>query len=166
MQRFIQTLVLMIAVGWAVPGHVAAHAEDGAEVRALYFSSDWCANCVILEPNYNAARERLGDMPIDYLEIDLSAPQNEFQASLNDVLDKRLAWFYNSYLGITGFVVFIAADTTEPIDCVTRVHNSDAIERVARRAVAAVRDLPPGERAPGGILMCPPVARQAPPPSH
>ncbi|WP_417482112.1 hypothetical protein [Maricaulis sp.] len=141
-----------------------AAAEDPDLVYGIYFRSDWCPNCAILEPSLEDARARSQDLPLELLVIDLSAGEADFQLALGEVLDRGLARHYNQYFGLTGFVLYAAADTGEVLDCVTRLHDADAIVRVENHVVEAVRSRPPHDRAPGGAALCPPPMRAPPPP--
>ncbi|WP_417470483.1 hypothetical protein [Maricaulis sp.] len=141
-----------------------AAAEEPDLVYGIYFRSDWCPNCAILEPMLDEARARSPDLPLELLVIDLSAGEAEFQLALGAVLDRGLARYYNQYFGLTGFVLYAAADTGEVLDCVTRLHDADAIMRVESHAVDAVRNRPPHARTPGGAALCPPPMRAPPPP--
>tara|TARA_R110002072_G_scaffold10833_10_gene50147 strand:- start:731 stop:1264 length:534 start_codon:yes stop_codon:yes gene_type:complete len=141
-----------------------AAAEAPDLVYGIYFRSDWCPNCAILEPSLDEVRARSQELPLELMVVDLSAGEAEFQLALGEVLDRGLARYYNQYFGLTGFVLYAAADTGEVLDCVTRLHDADAIMRVEARAIEAVRTRPPNERAPGGIALCPPPMRAPPPP--
>jgi len=154
-------LVFSLMSGLAV---TPAAAEAPDLVYGIYFRSDWCPNCVILEPSLDEARARSRELPLELLVIDLSAGEAEFQLALGAVLDRGLARYYNQYFGLTGFVLYAAADTGEVLDCVTRLHDADAIVRVENHAVEAVRSRLPHERAPGGAALCPPPLRAPPPP--
>jgi thiol-disulfide isomerase/thioredoxin len=153
----------LIIVALVTLGASPVGAQDGDLVYAMYFRSDWCPNCRILEPNLHSARQASSDLPVGYVVVDLSANDHDYEIVLYDLLDKGLARHYNQYLGLTGFVMFVASDTSEVIDCVTRLNDADEIVQIAARAVDAVRTTQPGERSPNGLDMCPPPLRDPPP---
>jgi hypothetical protein len=138
-------------------------AQERDLVYAMYFRSDWCPNCRILEPNLHVARQSSRHLPVGYVVVDLSASDHDYEIVLYDLLDKGLARHYNQYLGLTGFVMYVAADTAEVIDCVSRLNDADAIIHIATRAVETVRTTPPGSRSPDRSGACPPPLRDPPP---
>jgi thiol-disulfide isomerase/thioredoxin len=153
----------------AVPASHAHPAEGIAAPHpliAVYYRADWCANCRVLEPIYDDARNLVQShgLEVEYLTLDLTAPAAAFDNAMFAMLDHRMAHIYNGYVGVTGIVFIAAGDTGELLDCITRRDSSTVILARFERAEEHVRIAAPGERADPTGASCPPALRVPPSP--
>lgn len=129
-------------------------------VYVVNFTADWCPNCKILDPALNEALSTIQTPDIKHVVFDLTniARTQETFELVNGTI---LGGVYGDYVGLTGLVVMVAADSGETVDCATRVMDAQAIAISIRNAVSIVRDRPVGERSSDSIL-CPPTNRKIP----
>ncbi|MEO1038854.1 MAG: hypothetical protein AAFX09_04855 [Pseudomonadota bacterium] len=149
---------LLVLLG-ATPVNAQSH---DADLYAVYFRSDNCPNCLILDPQLIEAREATARLPIRHLTLNLDDAAEDYDAVMFAMLDRGLADLYNAYLGLTGVVFLIAPDTGLPVDCLTR---RDDAERQAQRlenALGQVYSRAPDERTPVVGSQCPPPLRTLP----
>lgn len=111
-----------------------------AEIYAVYFRSDSCPNCLILDPELENARAATADLAIRHLTVDLDAPSDEYYRVLFALMDSGLADIYNAYLGLTGIVFLVDPATRLPVDCLTRREDAASLSSRMRRALSRVRE--------------------------
>lgn len=136
----------------------AAHADP---VYAVYFRSDRCPNCIILDPALDRARSVTSDLQIAHLTLDLDASASEFDQAMFALLDRGMADLYNSYLGLTGVVFLVDPETGMPFDCLTR--RETVTDLVTRLETASMRQQS-GRAEPADAIgtVCPPPLRRLP----
>ena len=133
------------------------------------FTADWCPNCKVLDPALDKALASLGipqdgdtrlataseaPVPITHVELDLTNPARN-QEAFEKVNGTVLGGVYGDYIGLTGLVVLIAADSGEKINCATRLVDSNAIAQSIQDALTIVKTTPAGTRETESIF-CPP----------
>ncbi len=156
----IAALVAALSVLLAAPA--AGQSAYPGEVYAVYLRSDACPNCLVVDPALDAAKARIDDPGVVHFTLDLDDPPERFAAVRGALLDRGLADFYNAYLGLTGAVFLIAADSGRPVDCLTRRDSAAAMSAALGGALAYVRDTPPARRIDVIGTACPPPMRSVP----
>ncbi len=128
-------------------------------VRLVFFTADWCPNCRVLEPELARAVSRVSGAE----RVDVDATDARSQAESAARAERLgLARLYADYAGKTGFAAIVAADTLEPIACITASFAAPEIEAELRRAITRVRTRPPLSRATDRAAACPKPAAHAP----
>jgi len=174
--------ILGLMVGMGLMMQTASMAQtqitEGPELYVVNFTAEWCPNCKVLDPELAMALKELGidqikgsddgatpivekssrDGAITHLPFDLTNPARS-EDVFNKVNGTVLAGVYGDYVGVTGLVVMVAADSGEKIDCATRLVNSEAIELSITNALNIVRTIPAGQRETESIL-CPPANKK------
>ncbi len=147
-------LFSFVLAGFGLAGGAAGHAQSAQPVvRAVLFRADWCPNCHVLEPEFDKALRAVADQPIEEVVLDFTNSQT-WDESVNRALDHDVVSVYNGYAPSTGFVVLVAADTGEPIDCLDRRFSYELMAETMRRAVQRVHNQPRGKRSAQSAL-CP-----------
>ena len=148
-----------LAVLLSVTAQSAAYAE---EVYAVYFRSDRCPNCIILDPELERARSATADLPVTHLTLDLDASAPDYDRAMFALLDRGMADLYNSYLGLTGVVFLVNPHTGVPFDCLTR--RETAADLAARLEMASARMQQSGAAEPSDEIGagCPAPLRRLP----
>ncbi len=154
----------LIATAW-IAGVLAAPALSqvyDAEIYAVYFRSDSCPNCLILDPELESARTATADLAIRHLTVDIDAPSDEYYRALFSLMDSGLTDFYNAYLGLTGVVFLVDPATRLPVDCLTRREDAAGLSSRMRSALRRVRE--PETSVHGDIFesRCPRPLRRLP----
>ena len=124
------------------------------------FTADWCPNCKILDPALDNALSTVRTPAIEHVVFDLT-DLDRTQATFNLVNGTILGGVYGDYVGLTGLVVMVAADSGETVDCATRVMDASAIAISIENSLQLVRNRPVGERG-GDSILCPPTNRKIP----
>lgn len=163
MRRFSKSLVaLVFAASFAVP--VAAEPV----LKIINFTADWCPNCLVLNPEINAALQAFPAGEVELVNLDMttagrSASDNEKRAAFADALhladSHQAAYLWAWYGGATGIATIISADNGEPISCLNRLLDADAIEARLHEASIISQRRAPGTRMPEGPN-CPPPLNQ------
>lgn len=104
----------------------AYQATAQPDIYVVMFRADWCAPCKIVEPRLSQALAGLHDPAIEYVNIDISGGQGEWNS--HAVFDRQIVPQYNMWLGITGFAAIIDADTKRTLGCVNMTYNIEAME--------------------------------------
>ncbi len=158
--KLIISIIILITAGLGLSVQAQNGSQRDIELYVVNFTAEWCPNCRVLDPALYKALETIDRQSVQHIEFDMTTPQRT-----NETFDKVngtvLAGVYGDYLGITGLVVMIAADSGEKIDCATRLMSADAIEASITNAVDIVRKKTPGTRETESIL-CPPANRKIP----
>jgi hypothetical protein len=152
-----------LGAGLAVLISAAAQsAAQGETLYAVYFRSDRCPNCIILDPALEHARSITGALPILHLTLDLDVSASEYDQAMYALIDRGMADLYNSYLGLTGVVFLVDPDTGLPFDCLTRRQNRDDLAARLERASTRMGQSGSAARsdAIGGV--CPAPMRRLP----
>ncbi len=103
----------------------SAYQPAQPDIYVVMFRADWCAPCKIVEPRIDEALATLQDPKIEYVNIDISSGNGDFNA--NTVFDRQIVRQYNMWLGVTGFAAIIDADTKQTLGCVNMTYNTDAM---------------------------------------
>ncbi len=158
-QIFVLTLL-------AVPA--ARTTEAGPETRrgeinlfVVNFTASWCPNCRILDPALAQALAGIDELAILPVTLDLTNGATA-EAAFHAVNGTVIASAYADYVGRTGLVVMVAADSGEVIDCATRVVDAEAIRLTILDALHRVQTREPFARASGTPALCPPANRRIP----
>ncbi|MEL6754105.1 MAG: thioredoxin family protein [Pseudomonadota bacterium] len=140
-------------------------AEPDPIVKIINFTADWCPNCRIVDPRIDEVLERQVEGEFELVELDMTrtwrASDEEKMAVFADVIRTadahKAGYLWDWYGGRTGITVLIAADTGEPISCITAALDTDQIDfRFAEARILALR-APPGARKPDGPACPPPM---------
>jgi thiol-disulfide isomerase/thioredoxin len=135
-------------------GPQAAHAQPPA-VKIVFFTAGWCPNCQVLGPEITTAVGRVSG--VEQVDIDATST-DRLRDSRVRAAAQGVTRLYDAYAGRTGFAAIVAADTGEPMVCITSAYAAPEIEAALRRAVARVRARAPLAE-PGGSG-CPAKRRQ------
>ena len=147
---------------FAVLGAPALAQMADEDLYAVYFRSDACPNCLILDPALADARAQTADMPIKHITLDMSASSEHYDAAMYAMLDRGLADLLNSYLGLTGIVFLLDPETALPVDCLTRL---DDTPRLIQRLRIALEEVGGDRTDPGASAIgstCPSPLRELP----
>ena len=96
------------------------------DIYVVMFRADWCAPCKVVEPRLSQALAGLHDPAIEYVNIDISGGQSEWNS--HAVFDRQIVPQYNKWLGVTGFAAIIDADTKRTLGCVNMNYNAEAMQ--------------------------------------
>ncbi len=136
-----------------VGGAQATPRMDGPEILVLNFTADWCPNCQIMEPRMNAVFPEFGTR-IERVDLDFTATRTgteleavqTFSGAIKRLDEAQAAYLWEYYAGVTGVAVLVAADSGEPLSCITRVVSEDMIRDQIAFDLVRVSQLEPGER--------------------
>lgn len=117
-------LALAVVLGSAVAG--SAYQTPHPDIYVVMFRADWCGPCKIVEPRLSRALAGLHDPGIEYVNIDISGGNGEWNS--HAVFDRHIVPQYNMWLGITGFAAIIDADTKRTLGCVNMTYNQEAMQ--------------------------------------
>lgn len=103
----------------------AAPNQTQPDIYVVMFRADWCAPCKVVEPRLSEALSTLQDPKIEFLNIDLSSGNGEWNS--HAVFDRQIVPQYNMWLGVTGFAAIIDADTKRTLGCLDINYTTDAM---------------------------------------
>ncbi|MEO0883976.1 MAG: thioredoxin family protein [Pseudomonadota bacterium] len=135
-------------------------------VKVINFTADWCPNCQILNPAIENALTRFDENQIELVNLDMTnagrrASQDNISQTWTEALrlahQHQVLYLWSWYGGITGLAAIVSADTGEPIACVTRSFDEDAIHARLQEAITLTTRRAPGARKPDGPECPPPV---------
>lgn len=109
----------MASFATASPTHIQP------DIYVVMFRADWCAPCKVVEPRIGVALATLQDPKIEYVNIDISSGNGEWNS--HAVFDRQIVQQYNMWLGVTGFAAIIDADTKQTLGCLDINYNADAM---------------------------------------
>lgn len=123
-------------------------------VRVLNFTAQWCPSCRIIEPRLDAALAAQPEGRVERVDLDLTALRSRDEtAKVNAIADvlraleaAQASYLWDYYAGITGVVVLVAADTGEPLACLTRLQDAATMQSLIAREAARVAATPAGQR--------------------
>jgi hypothetical protein len=153
------------ALGAGLAVLISAAAQSAAQAEtlyAVYFRSDRCPNCIILDPELEHARSATGALPILHITLDLDVSASEYDQAMFALIDRGMADLYNSYLGLTGVVFLVDPETGLPFDCLTRRENRDGLAARLQMASASLHQAGPAEPRHAIGSRCPPPLRRLP----
>lgn len=130
MRRLLTSLVAILGLSTGTTTLVQAQnyhrvAKQTPDVYVVMFRADWCAPCKIVEPRLADALRTIRDPRIEYVNIDISAGQGDWNA--HTVFDRGIVQQYNDWLGITGFAAIIDGDTKRTLGCVNMNYDTGAM---------------------------------------
>ena len=97
--------------------------QNVPDVYVVMFRADWCAPCKIVEPRLSQALQNLQDPRIEYVNIDISGGQGDYNA--HAVFDRGIVKQYNMWMGVTGFAAVIDGDTKQTLGCVNMTYEAE-----------------------------------------
>ena len=128
-----------------------------AKLKLIMLTADWCANCRVLEPAIARALETFSADDVDYVEIDLTrmnasddARRGISAASRVRLSMHRADWIWEKHAERTGLSFLIAADTGEPLACLTSAVPAETIAEQLQLAGRLIESTEPGRRSTGG----------------
>jgi len=145
-------------------GTVTATAEP--VVKIVNFTADWCPNCQILNPALDNALTRFAEDEVELVNLDMTnasrRASNEQTArtwadAIRTAQSHRAGYLWDWYGGVTGIAAIISADNGEPISCLNRTFDEQAIEARIREAMTLATRRTPGTRKPEGPECPPPI---------
>jgi len=153
------TFFALLGVLASTPAQASAH---DADMYAVYFRSDRCPNCIILDPELAEARSATSQLPIRHITLDLDASASEYDEAMFALIDRGMADLYNAYLGLTGVVFLIDPGTGLPVDCLTRRQNASGL--ADRLESALVQTQQSDQVLDPDVIgrLCPPPLRRLP----
>jgi len=146
MTRIFTTLAALFAFGAAASAQ--SYTAPTPDVYVVMFRADWCAPCKVVEPALNQALTGLADPRIEYVNIDISGGQGDWNA--HAVFDRGIVQQYNMWMGVTGFAAVIDADTKQTLGCVNMTYTADAMAMHIRNLQGAAQ-----ANQPSFDLTCP-----------
>lgn len=135
-------------------------------LKIINFTAEWCPNCQVLNPEIDAALKEFPAGAIELVNLDMtragsSASAYEKHAAFSDAIrladSHSAAYLWAWYGGATGIAAIISADNGEPISCLNRLLDADAIEARLREASILSARRAPGTRMPNGPDCPPPL---------
>ena len=125
--KMISATVLTVTLSFGLTSISSAYQPPAKpEIYVVMFRADWCAPCKIVEPRLGQALAGLHDPAIEYVNIDISGGQGEWNS--HAVFDRQIVPQYNKWLGVTGFAAIIDADTKRTLGCVNMNYNAEAMQ--------------------------------------
>lgn len=100
------------------------------DVYVVMFRADWCAPCKVVEPRLQQAMRTLQDSRVEYVNIDISSGQGDYNA--HAVFDRGIVQQYNDWMGITGFAAVIDGDTKRTLGCLNISYDTNAMTQHIR----------------------------------
>ena len=160
MRATLLTLLAATLMAAFIPPAQAQHPDEA--LYAVYFRSDNCPNCLILDPEFDLAKSETTHLPIKHITLDISASEEVYTNAMYAMMDRGMADLFNSYLGLTGVIFLIDPQTHLPVGCLTRRFGADGLKAHLQGAVAAVQsgDVPPAQSVTG--TSCPRPMRALP----
>lgn len=158
MRYFACIIILLFAPLWASAQPV---------IKIINFTAEWCPNCQILNPAMKNVLTQFPEGEIELVNLDMthagrgSTEEQRLRVYADAI---RLAdshqsgYLWDWYGGVTGIAAIVSADNGEPISCVNRALNEDAIAARLREAKIISLRRTPGTRRPDGPD-CPPPLR-------
>ena len=116
-------------------------------VYAVVFTAQWCPNCRIADPAVRRAVGYVNNPALGTVWVDLTS-ERTWTASNQAVVDAGVDRVHNLYVTYTGLTVLTAADSGEPLGCLTRAQSDIAMAEAMRAALERVRTFPAGRRGP------------------
>ncbi len=165
MRPALLAVLTLLATPLAAGEPPAAQPDSGPIVKIINFTADWCPNCRIVDPRIDEVLERQTPGEFELVELDMTktwrASDEEKMAVFADVIRTadahQAGYLWDWYGGRTGISVLIAADTGEPISCITAALDTDQIDfRFAEARILTLR-APAGLRKPEGPACPPPM---------
>lgn len=136
-------------------------------LKIINFTAEWCPNCQILNPAIQDALTQFPQGQIEVVNLDMTHAgrgTSEVQrlAVYADAIrladSHQSAYLWDWYGGVTGLAAIVSADNGEPISCMNRVLDANAIAGRLREAQIISKRRAPGTRMPQGPD-CPPPLR-------
>lgn len=121
--KYVKTAIAATALTLGLGSATQAYQVPTPDVYVVMFRADWCAPCKIVEPALDEALRNLADPRIEYVYLDISGGQGDYNA--NTVFDRGLVPQYNMWLGVTGFAAIIDGDTKQTLGCVNMTFKAD-----------------------------------------
>jgi len=103
----------------AVTAPVAAEKTTDVPLTAVFFYSNWCGACQVLEPKLEAAKPAFADRPVDFVKFDFSFALVKGKALLALAKEKNLSNVYAKNKGKTGFLLLVDPATETVLDVIT-----------------------------------------------
>ncbi|MCA8901435.1 MAG: hypothetical protein KDA53_09310 [Hyphomonas sp.] len=127
-------------------------------VKVVNFTAAWCPNCRVLDPRLDLATgryeaEEVGLVPLDMTDLRGKGEDRKWQRVKELQVQAeahQVRYLWDWYGGHTGLAVLVAADTGEPLSCVTRRDSVDDIAARLQEALVLTRHGPAGKRRPDG----------------
>lgn len=144
-----------------------ASGEAEPDLKIINFTAEWCANCRVLNPELQTALTRFQPGEVERIDLDMtdagrrSTEEEKFAAWADAIRladSHQAGYLWDWYGGLTGLAAIISADNGEPIACINRLLDADAIEARLREAQIISKRRTPGIRMPDGPD-CPPPLR-------
>jgi len=145
---------------------VSFSAKADPIVKVIYFTADWCSNCLFLDPILEDAISSFEAEDIERVDIDMTRSGFQFEepeqvetwnAAYRLANTHDAAYLVDWYGNRTGIAVVIAADTGEPITCLQRPLDLNQIMGRLREAQIFTQRRAPGARMPNGPECEPPT---------
>lgn len=140
-------LVLAALLAGAALAQPARPVPATPQVYAVAFTAQWCPNCRIADPAVRRAVGYVNDRALGTVWVDVTSEES-WTASSQAVVDAGVDRVHNLYVTYTGLTVLTAADSGEPLGCLTRAQTDIAMAEAMRAALQRVRTLPAGRRGP------------------
>ncbi len=148
MKNALKTFLAPAALAFGFGSFANAYAPPTPDVYVVMFRADWCAPCKIVEPRLAQALSNLRDPRIEFINIDISGGQGDYNA--HTVFDRGLVPQYNMWMGVTGFAAIIDGDTKQTLGCVNMTYEANDMAVHIRNLQNQAR-----QNAPAFDLTCP-----------
>lgn len=150
MRRIAVLIVVLLTPFWA-------NAEP--VLKIVNFTAEWCPNCQILNPAMANALTQVPEGEVEIINLDMTfagrgSSEEQRLAVYADAIrlaDRhQAAYLWDWYGGVTGLAAIISADNGEPIACLNRILDENAIADRIREATIIATRRTPGARMPDG----------------
>ena len=152
-RSFWNFIVAVTLTGLVAGGAHATPRTDTPEILVLNFTADWCPNCQIMDPRMDAVLPEFGAR-IARVDLDFTATKTgtemeaaqAFAGAVKRLEDAKAAYLWDYYAGVTGVAVLVAADSGEPLSCITRAVSEATMRDQIAFDLVRVSQLKPGQR--------------------
>jgi len=141
MKRLLKTALTAAILSLGLTGTTQAYGPPTPDVYVVMFHADWCGPCKVVNPVLDQALRQLNDPRIEYLRIDISGGNGEYNG--HAVFDRGIVRQYNMWLGVTGFAAIIDGDTKQTLGCVNMNYDTRAMGQHIRGLQAAAQQNQP-----------------------
>ena len=167
MRRFFILIIALLTLFWAPLSAQTSNVSSTPVVKIINFTAEWCPNCQILNPAIQDALRSFPQGEVEVVNLDMTfagrgSSEAQRLAVYSDAIrladSHQSAYLWDWYGGVTGLAAIVSADNGEPISCINRILDADAIAGRLREAQIISKRRTPGARMPQGPD-CPPPLR-------
>ena len=160
-------IIALLTFALLTPLWAPLSAQTQPVLKIVNFTAEWCPNCQILNPAMQNALTQFPEGEIEVINLDMTfagrgSSEEQRLAIYADAIrladSHQAGYLWDWYGGVTGLATIISADNGEPISCLNRILDENAIADRLREAQIISKRRTPGTRMPQGPD-CPPPLR-------